>query len=157
MYSEKGISLGKPITSPVLIPVLHKATPNCINEPFMVDGEPYNVTCVSFKTPHGVVFVDEINNIDVSSIGQSLGTHPLFPIGASIVFVQVTSNESLKARLWQKGQGEIDFTPESVCVAATATRILQKTLKDEICVAMGSSNYQVICDRNAEEVFIKNK
>ena len=139
------VSLGKPVTIPVLVPVEHKSTPTCINDPFMVNGECYRVTAMSFGTPHGAVFVDDVDKIDVPTLGFALGTHALFPKGASIVFIQVIDKENLKARLWQRGKGEASFTPEAACVAGTAARMLQKTFKDEIDVSIGRQYIQCDC------------
>lgn len=152
VVDKKTISLGKPILSPALIPVTHKSTPNCINETFMVNGEPYKVTALSFGSPHGAVVVDDVDNIDVSSIGSLLGTHPLFPKGASIVFIQILDGESLKARLWQYDTGESAYSPEAACVAATAAMMLHKILIDTVRVSMGCNNYIVEWDKCSANV-----
>lgn len=148
------ISMGKPITASVLIPVKHTATPNCINQPFMVNGEPYRVTCLSFGTPHGVVLVDDITNVDVPTLGYLLGTHALFPKGASIVFVQVIDKNKLIARLWQKEEGEISFSLEAACVAVTAVIQLQKILTHEADVTMGNYDFHIKWDRGNNTVYL---
>ena len=136
-------SFGKPVTSPVLIPVEHKSTPFCINSPFMVGGKSYGVTAISLGTPYGAVLVDNVDIVDVPKIGSVLGTHALFPKGASIVFIQVINEESIKIRLWQRDEGEKPFSPEAACVAGTVTMMLQKTHKNEINVEMGGNKVLV--------------
>ena len=143
MMSGTSISLGKPVMAPCLVPVLHDSTPACINGPFMVDGACYKVTAMSFGSPHGAVFVEDVDNTDVSLLGVELGTHALFPKGANIVFIQVLDSENLKARLWQRDKGEIPFTLEAVCVAGVAARMLQKTLAYQINVSMGDTVFCV--------------
>jgi len=149
---SKTILFGRPIMAPVLIPVEHKATPKCIDAPFMVNGVCHRVTAMSFGSPHGAVFVDNVDIADVPTLGFSLGTHPLFPKGASIVFIQVLDKENIKVRLWQKGEGETAFAPEAACVAGTTTMMLQKTLKKEINVFMGGKSVRVEWDRGDGEV-----
>lgn len=144
------ISFGKPVTSPCLIPVLHASTPNCVSDPFMVNGKEYRVTALSFGTPHGVVIVDDVESIDVPSLGSSLGTHVLFPQGANIVFVQVKDSETIKARLWQRGKGETPFTPEAVCVGMVASRMLQKIMVCKANVLMGGNTFEVEWDMIGE-------
>lgn len=146
------ISLGKPITIPVLVPVEHNSTPTCINNPFMVDGKPYKVTTMSFGTPHGAVFVDSTESVDVSDLGSALGTHALFPKGASIVFIQMIDKKTLKARLWQRGEGETAFTSEAACVAGTAAMMLQKILEYEADVIMGGNTFHVKWNRGCDDV-----
>lgn len=157
--NDKIISMGSPITAPVLVPVEHKSTPTCINDPFMVDGKCYPVTAMSFGTPHGAVFVDDVDSVDVPALGSALGTHPLFPKGASIVFIQVLGKAldkgDLKARVWQHGAGETDFAPEAVCVAGTAAMMLQKILLSKVNVHMGKGRYCVSWDRQTDNITMK--
>jgi diaminopimelate epimerase len=140
------VSFGKPITAPCLIPVLHASTPNCISDPFMVDGKEYKVTALSFGTPHGVVVVNNDDIIDLPSLGSSLGNHVLFPQGASIVFIRVINRETIEAQLWQRGKGVTAFTPEAVCVAMVASRMLQKIMVNRANVFMGGYNFEVEWD-----------
>lgn len=147
------IFMGRPIKSPVLIPVEHRATPACINEPFMVNGEICRVTCISFGTPHGAVFVDDAESADVAHLGPSLETHALFPRGASIVFFQVLDEAHIKARLWQRGQGEIAFTPEAACVALTVAVMLRKTIR-EADVSMGGNTFHVVWNDIEDTVYL---
>lgn len=146
------ISLGKPITAPALITVAHSSTPNCIDEPFMMDRKPYKFTCVSFGTPHCAVFVDNVDDVDVPALGAKLGTHALFPKGASIVFIQMLDKDSLKARLWQRGKGEATFTPEAACVAGTAAMMLQRVSGYKANVSMDDNTFQVRWDRGGGDV-----
>ncbi|MCL2019592.1 MAG: hypothetical protein FWG70_07520 [Oscillospiraceae bacterium] len=146
------ISLGKPITAPVLIPVEHKSTPMCINNPFMVSGECYRVTALSFGTPHGAVFVDDIDSIDVKTIGSALEHHVLFPKGASIVFIQVIDRDNIKVRLWQKDEPDTEFTPEAACVAGTAAMMCQKILLNRVNITISGEAFSMNWDRGNSEV-----
>jgi len=140
---NRTILFNEPITTPFLIPVRHASTPNCINDPFMVDGVCYRVTALSFGSPHGAVIVDDVDAVDVPAIGSALGTHCLFPKGANIVFIQVIDKETIKARLWQLNEGEIPFTLEAVCVAGTAAMMLQKIPTMKTAVLMGGNEFKV--------------
>jgi len=118
----------------------------------MIDGKCHRVTAMSFGTPHGAVFVDDVNSVDVPALGSALGTHALFPKGASIVFIQALDQQSVKARLWRRGEGEAAFTPEAACVAGTAAMMCQKVLFNEADVSMGDSLFRVKWDRGGGEV-----
>ena len=144
------ISLGKPVTAPVLIPVEHKATPSCIDNPFMIDGKSYKVTAMSFGNPYGAVFVDDVDNIDARKLGESLGTHALFPEGAGIVFAQTLGGNNIKARLWHREGRE--FTPEAACVAGTAAIMLRKILSDEVNIFMKDNIFKMEWNRGAGDV-----
>ena len=145
-------SFGKPITAPVLVPVKHKSSPICINNPFYANGGWHKITAISFGNPHGAVFVDDIDSVDVESLGAALGTHVLFPEGASIVFIQVIDKKSLKARLWQRDEGEKEFSAEAVCVAGVAAMMNHKVLCNTADVTFGSDAFKVKWDRGGEKV-----
>ncbi|NLX76372.1 MAG: hypothetical protein GXZ01_03200 [Clostridiaceae bacterium] len=149
---DRTVSFGKPVTAPCLVPVEHKATPDCINDPFMINGVCYKVTAMSFGSPHGAVFVDDVDAIDVKATGAALGTHSLFPEGASIVFIQVIDKETVKARLWQRNEGEKDFTAEAACVAGVTSIMLHKVLAGKVNVCMGNNIFRVEWDRCANNV-----
>jgi diaminopimelate epimerase len=119
----------------------------------MVNGETYRVTCVSFGTPHGAVVVDDVECVDIAHLGHSLGTHALFPRGASIVFIQVLDKAHIKARLWQHREGEIAFTPEAACVALTVAVMLQKIVS-EADVSMGATISHVEWNRMENKVYV---
>ena len=153
--TSAAISLGKPVTAPVLVPVLHASTPDCVDEPFMVNGKAYSVTCVSFGAPHGAVFVGDVDSVDVPSLGAALGTHARFPRGASIVFVQALDGETLEARLWQRGESEAASSPEAACVAATAAIMLRKMTRNETDVIMGGDTFRVKWDRGGDTVSVR--
>ena len=149
------VSMGKPVTAPCLIPVEHKSTPNCVNKPFKTDdGEFYKVTCLSFGNPHGVVFFEDVDNADVINLGGILEKHALFPDGASIVFAQVLDKTKIKARLWERGKGEISYTPEAACVAMTAARMLQKIYGGGADVFMGGKKFHVSWDSVIDDVYV---
>ena len=48
-------------------------------QPIEVDGERYVGTTVSMGNPHLVIFVNDIEAIDLTVIGPKLENHPLFP------------------------------------------------------------------------------
>jgi len=146
------ISYGDPIMAPSLIPVDHVASPACVSIPFLVDGKFYEVTAMSFGTPHGAIFVDDLDTTDVTALGPLLGKHSFFPIGASIVFIQVVDKWIIKARLWQLDEGEKPFTHEAVCVAGTAAMACQKVSGNDVTIFMGGEAFSVSWNRSGGEV-----
>lgn len=150
------ILLGKPILSPILIPVTHSSTPNCINSPFMINGESYLLTCVSFGNPHAAVFFDDLDNMDISHLGSLLENHSLFPKGASIVFVQVLDNHHIKARIWQQGEGEIGYSIQGAGVAYAAAIMTQQIFHDT-SVEMPGGTFNVEWDRGKDLIYLTGK
>lgn len=155
MNEKMNVSLGKPVMAPFLVPVLHNSSPFCLNSTFLVNDEICKVTAMSFGSPHGAVLVDDVDNVNISEMGRAIGTHALFPKGASVVFVQVVDNENLKAKLWQLGEGEAEFSHEADGVAGITAMLLNKTDDDEVSVSMSDKNVHVAWNRSAEDVTLK--
>jgi len=70
--------------------------------------------------PHAVVFVGDLENIDVLRLGSALRYHEHFkPKGANANFVQVLERQSLAIRTYERGvEGETLACGTGVCAAA---------------------------------------
>ena len=64
-----------------------------------------NPCCVSMGNPHAVFFTEDLNAIDIPSVGPYLENHSLFPNGANISFAQIISEDHIKTRVWERGAG----------------------------------------------------
>ncbi len=60
-----------------------------VEAPIMVAGKNWEVTCVSMGNPHAVVFVDDLDKVDLNAVGPHFETHPAFPAKINTEFVQV--------------------------------------------------------------------
>ena len=67
-------------------------------------GVTWTVYPVSMGNPHGVVFVDDLDEIDLMFWGPRLESAPVWPHGANIEFTQVLDADSLQVRVWERGQ-----------------------------------------------------
>lgn len=71
----------------------------------MVDGR--EVRAANTGVPHAVVFVEELDAIDVEAVAPAIRRHPSFPEGANVNFVQVTGPGSIRVRTFERGvEGE---------------------------------------------------
>jgi diaminopimelate epimerase len=111
LNTEKGVvtsvrvCMGKPEFSPEKIPVISDGK-DFINQPVEVAGMIWNVTVVSVGNPHAVVFVDNVDWLDLPGIGPLFENNPLFPERINAEFVQVIDRSTLKMRVWERGSGE---------------------------------------------------
>ncbi|MBQ7299478.1 MAG: carbamoyl-phosphate synthase large subunit, partial [Clostridia bacterium] len=77
-----------------------------INAPVVIGGTEYNITCVSVGNPHCVVFTDALDALDLSSIGPKFEYADMFPDRVNAEFVRVVNKTTLRARVWERGNGE---------------------------------------------------
>lgn len=99
------VCMGAPEFRPELIPVAAEGE-NFIQRPVQVSGKTWDVTCISMGNPHAVVFVDNVDWLNLEEIGPHFENHPLFPERVNTEFVQVIDENTLKMRVWERGSGE---------------------------------------------------
>ncbi len=97
------VDMGKAILTPKDIPV-NSDKERFISEPVEVDGKEYNITCVSMGNPHAIVYMDDINNLELEKIGPSFENHKLFPDRINTEFIEVIDSQTLKMRVWERGR-----------------------------------------------------
>lgn len=75
-------------------------------EQFTTQGEPLpEGVFVSIGNPNYVVFVDDVNAVDLAREGRALEFHPRFPQRCNIEFAQVLDDGNIRMRVWERGSG----------------------------------------------------
>ncbi len=117
--SSVTVNMGKAELSSAKIPV-NIDKEKVINEKIKAGKEKYNVTCLSVGNPHCVLFVDNVDNIDIKKTGPLFENNPLFPERINTEFVRVVNNRTLKMRVWERGNGETLACGTGACAAVIA-------------------------------------
>ncbi len=91
-----------------------------VDETVTIGGKSVSVTCVSMGNPHCVVFVEEVEPLDLSTIGPEYEQSPLFPERINTEFIQVIGPRELKMRVWERGSGETMACGTGACAAVVA-------------------------------------
>ena len=99
------INMDSPIFDGLKIPTTIDKNP-IIDEPININGITYNFTAVSMGNPHAVVFLDEIDNIDINYIGGYIENSCIFPNRTNVEFVKIISRSEVRQRTWERGSGE---------------------------------------------------
>ncbi len=98
------VDMGEPILEGRKIPV--GAEGRIINYPLTVDGATYEVTCVSMGNPHCVVYLDDIDSLNLAKIGPKFEHHPFFPKRVNTEFIKILNPAEVRMRVWERGAGE---------------------------------------------------
>ena len=83
-------------------------------------GEIYTGTVISMGNPHLVIFVDEMDQVGLASVGPLLECLPLFPDRTNVEFVQVLKPDEVRMRVWERGSGITQACGTGACATATA-------------------------------------
>lgn len=113
------VDMGEPILESKLIPVLSDNN-RCVDSTVFVGEQSFDITCVSMGNPHGVIFVDDVDNFPVEEIGMQLENHEIFPNKANIEFVEVLDQNKIKMRVWERGSGETLACGTGACACVVA-------------------------------------
>lgn len=113
------VNMGSPILEPALIPVEADGS-RVVDEPLLVDGKEYRMTCVSMGNPHAVIFAREVAGLNLEQIGPSFENHPRFPNRTNTEFVEVLDRKTCFMRVWERGSGETLACGTGCCAVAAA-------------------------------------
>ena len=91
-----------------------------VNYPLNVGGNTYNVTLVSTGNPHCVVFTDYVDGVDVQTIGPMFENAPEFPERINTEFCRVVNSNTIKMRVFERGNGETPACGTGACAAVVA-------------------------------------
>ncbi|MDR0961179.1 MAG: diaminopimelate epimerase [Mediterranea sp.] len=89
-----------------------------------VDGKSINGTYVSMGNPHFVIFVDDINKVELPVIGPKIEHHPQFAPGrVNTEFAQVTAHGKIRMRVWERGSGITMACGTGACATSVAASV----------------------------------
>lgn len=102
-------------------------------------GEIYTGTVISMGNPHLVIFVDEMEQIDLASVGPLLECLPLFPDRTNVEFVQVLKPDEVRMRVWERGSGITQACGTGACATAVAAFLTGRAGRESIIIMDGGS------------------
>ncbi|HCP00735.1 MAG TPA: diaminopimelate epimerase [Rhodospirillaceae bacterium] len=115
---------------------------------------------VNIGNPHAVFFVDDITAIPIETLGPALECDPLFPERANIGIAQLTGDNQLQLRVWERGTGLTLACGSGACAAAVAAHRRDLTGRNvQVDVDGGTLNIEwrvdnhVVMSGPAEESF----
>ncbi|MCI7088961.1 MAG: diaminopimelate epimerase [Prevotella sp.] len=133
------------VTVDMLEPVLNDKKQMASEDGSMKDGlvdvidREFRGTFVSMGNPHFVIFVDNVNEIDVARYGKALEFDSLFPERCNIEFAQILDNGKIRTRVWERGSGITMACGTGACATAVAAAITGRaTRKSEIVMDGGT-------------------
>ncbi|MBO6108073.1 MAG: diaminopimelate epimerase [Eubacterium sp.] len=125
------VNMGRAILVPEDIPADTRFFSNkdqITDYPLAVGEKKYNVTCVSMGNPHCVIFTENIDELDLETIGPLFEHHDAFPEQINTEFIEVIDDHTIKMRVWERGSGETMSCGTGTC-AATVAAVLNGYVK----------------------------
>ena len=124
------IDMGEPVFEPRSIPVDPERPEWLAVSPgapprarIAAAGRIVEVDCLSLGNPHAVALLEEpVDAFPLDEVGPAIQTHPLFPNRVNFEIVNVLGEGRLRARIFERGEGETLSSGTGSTASAVAAR-----------------------------------
>ncbi len=146
------VNMGAPELRADKIPILCDKE-QVIHEPIEVDGRTYYMTGVSMGNPHAVVYVEDVEGLEIEKIGPLFEHHPAFPDRINTEFCKVLDPHTVRMRVWERGAGETLACGTGACAVAVAS-VLGGYTTEEVTVKLLGGDLKIDWDRAENLVYM---
>ncbi len=116
------VNMGQPVLAPEKIPFVSDEK-IALMQAIELENLTVHVTAVFMGNPHAVVFVDDVDDVDVQGLGRQIENHVLFPEKTNVEFIEVASPTELKMAVWERGAGITLACGTGACAALVAANL----------------------------------
>ena len=114
------VNMGAPIIKAADIPVI-SSKDQVVDEPLVIEGTEYRITCVSMGNPHCISYIDDIRAFNLETIGPKIENHEIFPKRINAEFAKVVDRKNIDMRVWERGSGETLACGTGACATLVAS------------------------------------
>lgn len=113
------------VTVDMLEPVLEKSEQyvSPADGLLVADDKAFKGTFVSMGNPHFVIFVDDVEHLDIAHYGRLLEVNEAFPQRCNIEFAEIKGDGSIRTRVWERGSGVTMACGTGACATAVAAAL----------------------------------
>ena len=86
----------------------------------IASGPLADAAVLSVGNPHAVFFVDDVDAIDLASVAPAVQQDPLFPRQVNVGIAELTGEDRLRVRVYERGAGLTKACGSGACAAAFA-------------------------------------
>ena len=148
------VNMGAPILQASLIPVVSESE-QVVNAPIEVDGQIYHFTAVSMGNPHAIVYMNDVDGLEIEKIGPSFENHINFPDRVNTEFVKVIDRHTVQMRVWERGSGETLACGTGACAVAVASILNGLVDRDQpVTVKLLGGDLNIFWDENDDQVYM---
>lgn len=107
------------------------------------NGDEIALGALSMGNPHAVSIVDNIEKVDVSTLGPMIEGHQRFPERVNAGFMQIITENEIKLRVFERGSGETQACGSGAC-AAVVSGIQRGLLANEVKVHLTGGDLDIV-------------
>ena len=146
------VNMGYPIFESAQIPVdINKK--KVLLENLNIGDKKIQFSSVLAGVPHTVIFVDNIKEIDINSLGRKIESNKIFPKKTNVNFVEIIDKGHINIYTWERGAGRTLGCGTGSCASVVIGNILGK-LNKKVEVNMEGGKIQV-CLNDNYDIYMK--
>lgn len=126
------ISMGKARLNPKEIPVAIDKD-EVIKEKINIDGKEIVFSAVLVGVPHAVIICEDLEKVDVNTLGAKIEKNRLFPKNINVNFIQILDRNKIRIKTWERGAGRTLACGTGSCSAVYISNLLG-LVNDEVIV-----------------------
>lgn len=146
------VNMGSPIINAKDVPVISDKE-KVINEPVVIDGKEYGITCVSMGNPHAITFVDDTDSLKIEKIGPGFEKNEIFPDRVNTEFIQIIDRKTIKMRVWERGSGETLACGTGACASVVAC-VLNNLTDNKVTVKLLGGDLEIKYETDENTVYM---
>jgi len=102
----------------------------------------FSISALNVGNPHAVITVPATDSAPVQEVGPLIESHPRFPEGVNVGFMEIVSRKKIRLRVFERGVGETKACGSGACAAVVAGR-LQGVLDETVDVQLTGGHLSV--------------
>ena len=151
--TDISVNIGEPVFKTKMIPVnTDKQNEGLFQDSIDINGMRVEIFSLRIGVPHSVVFIDDINGIDLESSGEIIENHALFPERTNVNFVKIIDKNNINIYTWERGAGRTLSCGTGACASVLVGK-MKNLLADIVNVKAEGGNLKVEI-RGNNEIFL---
>ena len=147
------LRMRKPFDLNLTPKVLDESVRQAHDKPGMIEGG-----FVNTGVPHYVIFVDDVDHLDVIELGKKYRYHHFFATtGTNVNFVKIAGASHLQMRTYERGVEDETLACGTGTVASAVIAHLQKKMKFPIAVTTRGGELMVYGDPSLENIELEGE
>lgn len=124
------VNMGSPVFEAKQVPIDLDAVDDRYS--LEINAKTHQIGAVSIGNPHALMLVDNLENLDIDSLGAAISRHNAFPEGCNAGFATITDRQNIALRVYERGAAETLACGSGACAAMSILRragLVDKTVK----------------------------
>ena len=118
-----------------------------------IENKTFTITPISVGNPHAVIFINNLNDIDIHKYAPIIENHKIFSNKTNVEFVQIINSNHIKIKVWERGSGLTLACGTGAC-ASTIAAYNKKFIYKSPSVELPGGILQTYIDEKTNMIYL---